>query len=242
MSISLPLTPATLLKRYQRFLADVVLADGSTTTIHVANTGAMTGCAVPGDTIWYSRSTNAKRKYPCSWELTQTQQNELICVNTLRANQLTELALQQGLIEPFRHLLSIKREVSYGQERSKVDFLVTDARNEQHYLEVKSVTLLPEPVSSTQGFFPDAVTLRGQKHLRELITMAEQGQHAALLFAVLHTGIDSVRAAEHIDATYATLLRQAQQAGVAIYAYKMSAKYQDKMWSLALTKPVPVQL
>ena len=90
------LRSATLIQRYKRFLADVITPEGETLTIHCPNTGAMTGCATPGDTVWYSTSENTKRKYPHTWELTQTQQGAFICVNTLRANTLTKEAIQQN--------------------------------------------------------------------------------------------------------------------------------------------------
>lgn len=96
-----PLQSATLIKRYKRFLADVITPQGEMLTLHCANTGAMTGCATPGDTVWYSTSDNLKRKYPNSWELTQTQHHEMICVNTLRANQLVKERL---LASPLHHL------------------------------------------------------------------------------------------------------------------------------------------
>ena len=92
------LQPATLIKRYKRFLADIRLSDGSEITIHCANTGAMTGCATPDNTIWYSTSSNPKRKYPHSWELIKTENGDTICVNTARANQLTVEAIEAGAI------------------------------------------------------------------------------------------------------------------------------------------------
>ncbi len=200
------LQKAILIKRYKRFLADVILADGTTTTIHVANTGAMTGCAEAGDTVWYSTSTNLKRKYPLSWEITEKPNGDMICVNTIRANQLIEEALLAKKISPLAHFQNLTREVKYGEENSKIDFLLTDTAAVNTYIEVKSVTLLFEQ----QGYFPDAVSSRGQKHLRELITIKQQGKRAVLLFAVLHSGINTVAPAEHIDKKYAELLRQAQ--------------------------------
>lgn len=218
--MKLSVKPAVLIKRYKRFLADISLPDNTETTLHVANTGAMTGCATPADTVWYSTSSNAKRKYAFSWELTQTKQNHYICVNTLRANQLAEEALLNGTITELQGFDSIQREVKYGQENSRIDFLLqhTDDNNQSvnTYIEVKSVTLLDDK----QGFFPDAVTTRGQKHLRELIDRVNSGDRAVLLFAVLHTGINSVRVAEHIDARYAELLQQAIESGVEVLVYK----------------------
>jgi len=212
----LQLQSAKLIKRYKRFLADIKLNNGEETTIHCANTGAMKGCAEPDDTVWYSTSTNPKRKYPFSWEITQTQAKHFICVNTLRANQLVEDALNKGLIGELANFTKLKREVKYGNENSRVDFLATYDHAPDTYIEVKSVTLL----DSDHGYFPDAVTTRGQKHLRELIEMVELGHRAVLFFAVLHSGINDISAASHIDPTYASLLKEARIAGVEIIAYK----------------------
>ena len=216
--MKLDLQKATLVKRYKRFLADVILKDGTVTTIHVANTGAMTGCAQPNDIVWYSRSTNPKRKYPLSWELTQTPINHFICVNTLRANQLAEEAINEGIIDELTGYKNLKREVKYGDENSRIDILLSDSNKKEAdvYIEVKSVTLL----ENQQGYFPDAVTTRGQKHLRELMTIASSGKRAVLLFAVLHSGINSVTVAKHIDLTYANLLIEAINAGVEVLAYQ----------------------
>ena len=211
-----PLQKATLIKRYKRFLADVILADGTETTMHVSNTGAMSGCAEPGDTVWYSTSTNAKRKYPLSWELTETKVGDIICVNTIRANQLTEQAINDGVIAELNGYKTLKREVKYGSENSKIDILLTDGELADAYIEVKSATLL----DNGQGYFPDAVTTRGQKHLRELAEMAESGKRAILLFAVLHSGINSVTPAAHIDGEYAKLIKLALNSGVEVLAYQ----------------------
>ncbi|KGJ99212.1 DNA/RNA nuclease SfsA [Thalassotalea sp. ND16A] len=216
MKFNPSLQQATLIKRYKRFLADVTLEDGSETTMHVSNTGAMTGCAQSGDTVWYSTSDNQKRKYPYSWEITQTKQDHMICVNTIRANQLVEEAINNEVIVELKGYQTLKREVKYGSENSKIDIYLSDGQHPDAYVEVKSATLLED----NQGYFPDAVTTRGQKHLRELIAVAQTGQRAILLFAVLHTGIESVRAAKHIDPVYAQLIIEAQDAGVEILAYK----------------------
>ena len=230
------LQKAILIKRYKRFLADVILADGTTTTIHVANTGAMTGCAEAGDIVWYSTSTNLKRKYPLSWEITEKPNGDMICVNTIRANQLIEEALLAKKISPLAHFQNLTREVKYGEENSKIDFLLTDTAAVNTYIEVKSVTLLFEQ----QGYFPDAVSSRGQKHLRELITIKQQGKRAVLLFAVLHSGINTVAPAEHIDKKYAELLRQAQQAGVEIFAYQAKFIQTAGLFSMNIEQALPV--
>ncbi|WP_146441879.1 DNA/RNA nuclease SfsA [Vibrio kanaloae] len=228
MHFNPPLEPATLIKRYKRFLTDIKLPDGSERTIHCANTGAMTGCATPGNTVWYSTSDNAKRKYPNSWEISETDKGHRICVNTVRANQLAVEAIENGTIVELLGYNALRTEVKYGSENSRIDILLEDNEKPPCYIEVKSVTLLDEQLTSTkqesstkgQGFFPDAVTTRGQKHLRELTEMVESGNRAVLLFTVLHSGIEKVSAAHHIDAKYSLLLKQAQDAGVEVLCYK----------------------
>lgn len=214
MEFSSPLQSATLLKRYKRFLADIELANGEVITIHCANTGAMTGCAEPGDTVWYSTSDNPKRKYPNSWELTQTQAGHFIGINTASANTLAAEAIEQGLLPPLAGFNNIQREVKYGEENSRIDLLLSDERNNLCYVEVKSCTLLQQG----QGYFPDTKTVRGQKHIRELMQVVEQGHRAALIFLVQHTGITSVKPAAHLDPKYAELCQQAVAKGVEFYS------------------------
>ncbi|MCU5771554.1 DNA/RNA nuclease SfsA [Erwiniaceae bacterium BAC15a-03b] len=228
------LQPARLISRYKRFLADVVTPQGETLTIHCANTGAMTGCATPGDTVWYSTSDSLTRKYPHSWELTQTQQGHWICVNTLRANTLVREAIAAEVIPQLTGYKSLQAEVKYGAERSRIDFLLQADHRRNCYIEVKSVTLLQHG----KGYFPDAVTERGQKHLRELAKIAENGERAVLFFAVLHSGIEDVSPARHIDAQYAELLARAQQSGVEILCYKA----QLSSTGLTLKKSLQVEL
>ena len=234
--MKLTLRSASLIKRYKRFLADITLEDNSETTIHCANTGAMTGCATPNDTVLFSTSDNPKRKYPFSWEITKTQNNHYICVNTIRANQLVEEAINNNAIPELVGYSSLQREVKYGSENSRIDFLLNDDEKGSTYIEVKSVTLL----EGTQGYFPDAVTTRGQKHLRELIEVTAQGHRAVLLFAVLHSGIKSVTPASHIDNEYAQLLMQAQQSGVEVIAYKANFMQMNAFFELSSQNKVPV--
>lgn len=216
MEFSPPLRAARLIQRYKRFLADVVTPDGEILTLHCANTGAMTGCATPGDTVWYSTSASATRKYPHSWELTETQEGHWICVNTLRANQLVREALADARIPELAAYTHCQAEVKYGRENSRIDFLLQAQGSANCYIEVKSVTLLQQG----KGYFPDAVTVRGQKHLRELSTIVAEGHRAVLLFTVLHSGIEDVSPARHIDPRYAELLVQAQRNGVEVLAYQ----------------------
>lgn len=234
MQFTPALQPATLVQRYKRFLADVVTPEGVALTLHCPNTGAMTGCATPGDTIWYSTSLNIKRKYPHTWEITQTAGGEYICVNTLRANQLVKEAISLDLIPELRGYNSLKTEVKYGAENSRIDFLLQAEDQPECYIEVKSVTL----ADRDNGYFPDAVTLRGQKHLRELISVAAEGKRAVLFFAVLHSAIGKFSPARHIDPKYAQLLNEAQKQGVEVLAYKAELSADN----ITLRSALPVTL
>ena len=229
-----PLQSATLIKRYKRFLADVITPEGQALTLHCPNTGAMTGCAAPGDTVWYSTSDNPKRKYAHTWELTETRQGAVICVNTLRANTLAKEAVLAGNIPELAGYNILKSEVKYGEENSRIDLMLQAEDRRNCYIEVKSVTL----AEKEYGYFPDAVTARGQKHLRELMSVAAAGHRAVILFAVLHSAIDRFSPAHHIDAKYAQLLIEAQEKGVEILAWK--AELSTKM--MTLNKPIAVVL
>ncbi|GEK09850.1 DNA/RNA nuclease SfsA [Pseudoalteromonas peptidolytica] len=220
MNFSSQLQQATLLKRYKRFLVDLRTADGEEFTVHCANTGRMTNCADSGFTAYYSTSDNPKRKYMHSLELTQDQVGHFICVNTAVANKVAVEAIERGIITQLNGYDTLQTEIKYGAENSRIDILLSSNENGQPphlcYVEVKSVTLLEQQ----QGFFPDAETARGQKHLRELIQIKQQGHRAVLLFAALHTGIKNVRPAAHIDQKYAALIKEAISHGVEIIAYR----------------------
>ena len=228
------LQSATLIKRYKRFLADVITPEGETFTLHCPNTGAMTGCATPGDTVWYSTSENTKRKYPHTWELTQTQNGDFICVNTLRANTLAKDAILTGCIPELTGYNTLKSEVKYGEENSRIDLMLQADDRPNCYIEVKSVTL----AENEFGYFPDAVTVRGQKHLRELMGVVASGERAVLLFAILHSAIEYFSPAHHIDAKYAQLLQEAQKQGVEILAYKAELSADN----MTLISPLPGSL
>ncbi|WP_296265786.1 DNA/RNA nuclease SfsA [Pseudomonas sp. UBA6562] len=205
-----------LLRRYKRFLADIELASGEQLTIHCPNTGSMLNCMVEGGQVWFSRSNDPKRKLPGTWEISETPQGRLACINTARANALVEEALRAGLIAELAGFTALRREVAYGEERSRIDFRL-EYPHGAAYVEVKSVTL-GYPGSAVAAF-PDAVTQRGAKHLRELAALARQGVRAVQLYCVNLTGIDAVRPAEEIDAAYAQALRAAAADGVEVLAY-----------------------
>ena len=234
MKFTPPLKHATLIQRYKRFLADVVTPEGETFTLHCPNTGAMTGCATPGDTVWYSTSENTKRKYPHTWELTQTQTGAFICVNTLQANTLAKEAIRANLIPELIGYNILKSEVKYGEENSRIDIMLQADDRPNCYIEVKSVTL----AENEFGYFPDAVTVRGQKHLRELMGVVAGGERAVLLFTILHSAIEYFSPAHHIDAKYAQLLIEAQKQGVEILAYKAELSADN----MTLISPLPIAL
>lgn len=231
------LSRAKLIRRYKRFLADIELPNGEILTIHCANTGAMIGCGTAGDTVFYSASDSTTRKYPHSWEITQLKNGQLVCINTHRSNQLTLEALQNKQIKELAMYDQIIPEVKYGTENSRIDFLLKGSGLPDCYVEVKSVTL----VEGNIGMFPDAVTTRGQKHLRELITMKQQGYRAVVFFAGLHNGFDRFKTASKIDPEYDKLLRQAIQAGVEVYCYAAEFDISQQIpTALLLTEVVPL--
>lgn len=231
-----PLANGILLRRYKRFLADIRLADGREITIHCPNTGAMTGCANEGDTVWFSTSDNPKRKYAHTWELTETAAGHFICVNTTRANALVHEALAQKRIDELADYTVILPEQKYGNENSRIDFLLKADGMADCFVEVKSTTLLTE---NGLGMFPDARTERGQKHLRELCTMIEQGKRAALFFAVLHTGITQFAVARHIDPVYAELFEKATACGVQVLCYRAEVeRVNDKPVGMVLSRQI----
>lgn len=213
MKFQPPLEKALLLKRYKRFLADID-SDRGALTVHCANTGAMTGCGDSGDTIWYRYDPSPKKKLPGSWELTEKDGN-LICINTARANALVKEALANGAIEALSWAEKVLPEQDDGHG-SRVDF-VLEGQGRRLWLEVKSVTLLTD---NGVGAFPDAVSSRALKHLDALMAKVAGGEEAALLFTVLHSGINQVRAAAEIDPVYAQRLKDAAQVGVQVLAVK----------------------
>ncbi|HEX8594113.1 MAG TPA: DNA/RNA nuclease SfsA [Pseudomonas sp.] len=216
MRFSPELEQGLLVVRYKRFLADIETASGERLTIHCPNTGSMFNCMMPGGRVWFSRSSDPKRKLPGTWEISETPQGRLACINTGRANKLVEEALLAGVISELNGFTGLKREVAYGQENSRVDFRL-DYVGGPAFVEVKSVTLGFD--GSPVAAFPDAVTQRGARHLRELASLARDGVRAVLLYCVNLTGIEAVRPAQEIDPVYAAALREAVAAGVQVLAY-----------------------
>ncbi|MEZ5787088.1 MAG: DNA/RNA nuclease SfsA [Xanthobacteraceae bacterium] len=235
MRFPAPLMPATLIRRYKRFLADVALADGSVETAHVANPGAMPGLAAPGAIVWLSRSTNHARKLPLSWELVGVDLgsgSELVVVNTAHANTVVAEALASGAIAELAGYATVRREVRYGT-RSRIDFLLEAAGRPPCYVEVKAVTLMRRPRLSE---FPDARTVRGARHLDELRAMAATGHRAVMLFLIQIPSADRLMLARDIDPHYGRAFDRALAAGVEAIAYRCAVSCED----IAVTRRVPV--
>ena len=207
-----PLTRASLMRRYKRFLADVLLPGEDTPTcVHCPNTGAMSGCQTAKSVVWLSYHDSLKRKLAWTWELVETETG-LACIHSSRANDVVEEALRLGYFPSlFPTGAELRREVEIA-EGSRADFFIQ--ADVGLYIEVKSVTL---HCGDGAGAFPDAVSARATKHLGELQAAIARGHRAALFFAVLHSGITRVAPAEHIDPTYAAALRQAMASGVEVY-------------------------
>lgn len=247
MKFEFPLHKGKWIKRYKRFMVDLTLENGEVLTVHSANTGSMKNCYVEGGDAWYWDSQNEKRKYPHSLELTQTPSGHVACINTSRPNYLVAEAIVNGTVTELQDYQTLKTEVRYGDEKSRIDILLSGGEK-NIYVEVKNTTLLekthngvPDDNGDTSegiGYFPDSVSDRASKHLRELMRMVEQGHRAVIFFCVNHTGIKQVRPADHIDTLYGQLLREAANMGVEILAYASHITDED----ICLKHRLPVVL
>ena len=239
-----PLIPASLIRRYKSFLADIRLDDGTELTVHTPNTGSMMGLTEPGSRIWLRDADSPTRKYRYSWEIASTAEHIPVCVNTHLANKLVVEGIENGVITELQGYRELKTEVRYGQERSRIDVFLshevnTNENNRDCYIEVKNVTAMLE-AGQEQGIvvFPDAVTQRGSKHLRELMNMVEQGQRAVIFYCVSRPDARQVQPADSIDPVYGQLLREAVSQGVEALAYSVYISATE----IYLKKSLPVIL
>lgn len=205
-----------LLKRYKRFLADVELPDGMVTA-HCPNTGSMLGCMEPGSRVWLSRAANENRKYPFTWEIVEVNGATPVGINTALSNRLVEEGIRGGVIGELAGYSAIRREVRYGKESSRIDFLLEKKRGKDCYVEVKNVTAA---VADGIALFPDAVSSRGARHLREMMAMVAAGHRAVLVFCVQRADVSEVRPADAIDPEYGRTLRVALSRDVEAIAYR----------------------
>lgn len=229
-----PLTCGRLVSRYKRFLADVELDDGRLITAHTPNTGRMLGCSEPGRLVWLSKHDRPGRKYAYTLEMIEMPAESpgyaqgggpmvLVGVNTMVPNRLVAEAAGRGLLaerwgdggKPGRSgSLAVEREVPVGQ--SRLDLRLTDADGRVAMIEVKNCTLAENSVA----YFPDAVTARGEKHLRELAELARAGLRAVVFILVQRADADLFRPADHIDPAWGRSLREVVAGGVEIWAYR----------------------
>jgi sugar fermentation stimulation protein A len=236
MRFSAPLSPATLVRRYKRFLADVVLATGETMTVHCANPGAMTGLNAPGSRIWLSKSANAQRKLAHSWELIEVDLGagiELVGINTSNPNARAAEAIATGAIPELAGYDVIRREVRYGA-KSRVDFLLEAPARPPCYVEIKNVHLMRR---SGLAEFPDAVTKRGARHLAELAVMAAAGHRAVMLFLIQIGSTRSFTLARDVDPVYGRAFDVARAAGVEAMAYRCAVSCEG----IEVAERVPIE-
>lgn len=227
------LIPGRLIKRYKRFLADIELEDGSMVTAHCPNSGSMRGCNRPGSAVMLSRSDNPTRKLAYTWELVQVD-GHWVGLNTMLPNRLVEEAILNGTITELQGYARLRREVAYGSERSRIDLLLEGGQGCCCYVEIKNVTL----VEDDRALFPDAVTERGQKHLRELQEVVQSGHRGVILFTVQRGDGRAVAPADAIDPAYGRLLRKAVANGVEALAYRAMVQPEE----IRLTERLPVLL
>ena len=233
MRFTKPLLEGRLIRRYQRFLADVDTPAGPVTA-HCPNTGSMLGCAAPGLRVWLSPAANPARKLAWTWELVEALPGTLVGVHTGRSNALVREAIEAGRVPELAGYPTLRPEVKYG-ENSRIDLLLQAPGRADCYVEVKNVTAA---VAGRIGYFPDAVTARGAKHLREMSAMVSAGQRAVLVFCVQRGDVDRVRPADHIDPAYGRALRDALAAGVEVLALGATPTPDG----IALARPVAVEV
>ena len=209
------LLPGTLLKRYKRFLADIELDTGEVITAHCPNTGPMTGVCHIGGRVMVSRSDNPNRKLPYTWELAEVKDTipTWVGVNTALPNRVIKSVLEAKLLPELGDYSTIRTEVRYGSDKkSRVDFVVSDQdKASQIYIEVKNTTWAKQ----TLALFPDTVTTRGQKHLRELTSLPSTCK-AVMLYFINRGDCSEFAPGDEADPDYGQLLRKAMDAGVAV--------------------------
>lgn len=215
MDFETPLIPATLIRRYKRFLADARLEDGREITAHCANPGSMMGLKDEGTRIWLEPNDDPKKKLKFGWRLVEHENGHFTGVDTSVPNRALKAALLAKEIPELAGYDTVRPEVKYGQN-SRIDFLLTNPGVPDLYVEVKSVTLSR---AAQKAEFPDSVTARGAKHLAELAEVTRQGAKAMMFYLVQRTDCDHVTLADDIDPAYAVAFDTAMAAGVDVLAY-----------------------
>ena len=210
MQFKSPLVRGKLVRRYKRFLADVVLDSGGTVTATCPNTGSMLGLTDVGNDVWLSRSESPTRKYPHTWELVEIPNQGLVGINTAQPNRIVAEAIGQGKITDLRGYATLRSEVKYG-ENSRIDILLEDTKRPPCYVEIKNVHYFRKPGLAE---FPDCVTERGTKHLVELSNMVKEGARAVMVYLIQCRNPSRFALADDKDRTYFDEFRKARAAGV----------------------------
>lgn len=209
-----PLIPGTLINRYKRFMVDVELETGEVITAHCANSGAMTGIKEPGLKVWLSPAHNPNRKLKYTLEIVEAD-GTAVGANTHLPNTLVEEAIQNGTITELQGYPELRREVKYGGN-SRIDILLGGGDTVPCYVEVKNVHMRV----GDQAQFPDSVTERGTKHMRELKKMAQTGHRAVVVYVIQRDDCKAFDWARDIDPVYADASLDAMQSGVEFLAYR----------------------
>ncbi|MGH6895360.1 MAG: DNA/RNA nuclease SfsA [Geminicoccaceae bacterium] len=225
-----PLIPGRLVRRYKRFLADVVLQDGGAITVHCPNPGRMLGLDAPGARVWVSRASNPRRALPFTLELVQANSG-LVGINTMHPNRLVEEAIGAGRIAELKGYDVIRREVRY-DERCRIDLLLRGAGRPDCFVEVKNVHLK----RAGGAEFPDAVTVRGAKHLGALARQVGAGARAVVVYVVQRTDCADFRIAADIDPVYAASFGVALGRGVEAVCYGCEVDLEG----VRLRAPLPI--
>jgi sugar fermentation stimulation protein A len=213
-----PLIRGTLVRRYQRFLADVTLESGEAVVAHCANPGSMLSVGAAGSEVWLSAARNPNRRLRYTWELIRVGET-LVGINTARPNRLVAEAIASGAIAELAGYTRVRREVRYGRN-SCVDLLLEGPDRPPCYVEIKSVTLRRGPHPGGPVEFPDAVTTRGARHLRDLAEAVQDGARAVMVFLAQRDDADHFVIANDIDRTYGEALAKAMAAGVEAVCYR----------------------
>ncbi|MBX9977184.1 MAG: DNA/RNA nuclease SfsA [Alphaproteobacteria bacterium] len=213
MQFNPPLIPGILIKRYKRFMVDVRLEGGEIITAHCPNTGAMLGLIEEGRRVGLSKSNDPKRKYAHTLEMIE-EEGHFVGVNTQNPNKLVHEGLLNGFFPMLRGYDAVHKEVKINKE-SRLDFALTAVDQPTCYVEVKNVHYK----KGTTAYFPDSVTERGQKHLRDLMVLRGEGARCVMLYIIQRDDVENFALADFIDPTYTKLAREAQEHGVEIYAF-----------------------
>jgi sugar fermentation stimulation protein A len=219
MQFPAPLIRGRLVRRYKRFLADVVLDTGETVTATCPNTGSLLGLAEDGATVWLSVSDSATRKYRHTWEMVESKLSGapvLVGINTGHPNKLVAEAIAARRLKPLVGYAQLRREVNYGKA-SRIDLLLEGPKQGLCYVEIKNVHMMRK---SGLAEFPDSVTARGAKHLAELSAMVKAGHRAVMLFLIQRADATALALARDIDPSYGAAFDAARAAGVEMLAYR----------------------